>query len=82
MYKIIFGYWGDKQIHPGYEYLKTQAREEGWSGTSGLKEMVQEKWNARLYFRDGEVYGIGFKDAVQYNTFCVNAGIDTNLELF
>lgn len=82
MYKVIFGDTFTAYNHLGYRYLKAEARKEGWALTAGLKEMAKEKWNARLYFRDGDVYGIGFKAADQYNSFCMNAGIETNLEMF
>ena len=84
MHKIIFGYWGDKQVHPGYDYLKSEARKEGWSGTPGLKEMVTERWgkNARLYFRDGDVHGIGFKNSDAYNAFLLASGASNQLEMF
>jgi hypothetical protein len=83
MHKIIFGTFCDGPWnHPGYLYLKSEARKEGWALTTGIKEMAREKWNARLYFRDGDIYGIGFRDAGQYNDFCVKAGLEVNLELF
>jgi len=82
MHKVIFGDLFTAYKHPGYLYLKSEARKEGWALTAGLKEMAQEKWNARLYFRDGDIYGIGFKEVSQYNAFCMNAGVETNLELF
>ena len=84
MHKIIFGYGGDKQEHSGYLYLKSEARKEGWSGTRGLIGMVEERYdkNARLYFRDGDVYGIGFKNADDYNAFLLASGASNQLEMF
>lgn len=41
MHKIIFGEY-TAHYHPGYIYLKGEARKEGWALTTGLKEMVEE----------------------------------------
>jgi len=77
MHKIIFGC--NYYDHPGYLYLKQEARIEGYAGMDGLKELVEVCWpkNARLYFRDGDLYGIGFKDVIDYDAFCVSSGIST-----
>ena len=46
--------------------------------------MVEERYdkNARLYFRDGDVYGIGFKNADDYNAFLLASGASNQLEMF
>lgn len=85
MHKIIFNkYAYDVWNHPGYKYLKELARQEGWAGTAGLQEMIAEKWGkgTRLYFYLGDINGIGFKSVDNYNDFCYNAGIETQLKLF
>lgn len=83
MHKIIFGDFFSFRTHSGYLYLKGEARKEGWSGTAGLKGMVEERWgkNARLYFRDGDLYGVGFKKPEDYNAFLVASGAG-QLEMF
>lgn len=84
MHKIIFGDLSSFSNHPAYLYLKSEACKEGWAGTNGLKGMVEERWgtNARLYFRDGDLYGIGFKKVEDYNIFVVASGVDNQLEMF
>ena len=83
MHKIIFGDFFSFSNHPAYLYLKSEARKEGWSGTNGLKGMVEERWgkNARLYFRDGDLYGIGFKKVEDYNEFLL-VSTPGQLEMF
>lgn len=83
MYKIDFGKY-TTHLHPGYLYLKDEARKEGWSGTPGLTGMIEERWgkNARLYFYYGDICGIGFKHSADFNAFCVAAGVTDQLELF
>jgi hypothetical protein len=83
-YKIIFGNFPSYSEHPGYLYLKNEARQEGWSGTDGIKGMIEERWgkNARLYLRDGYLYGIGFKNSEEYNEFLMKSGCNQQLEMF
>lgn len=85
MHKIIFGTFVDRPWeHPGYLYLKEEARKEGWSGTPGLKGLVEERWgkNARIYFRHGDIYGIGFKHVQDYNSFAMASGANAQMEMF
>jgi hypothetical protein len=85
MHKVIFGMpWDGGSSHPGYLYLRAEARKEGWAGTNGLKGMIEERYGkgARFYFRHGDLYGIGFKSVDDYNDFCYNAGVETQLKMF
>lgn len=85
MHKIIFGLpWEGGSKHPGYLYLKAEARREGWSGTPGLQGMLEERWgkNARFYFRHGDIYGIGFKNVQDYNSFAMVSGANAQMEMF
>lgn len=84
MHKIMFSKYYKAWDHPGYLYLKNEARKEGWSGTRGLQGMLEERYgkNARLYIRYSDIIGIGFKHVEDYNEFILASGVNKQLEMF
>jgi len=84
-FKIVFNHKIENGVFvqdPMYELFRNKARAEGWSRLAGLREFLQERYNAKMYVRDGEIHAIKFSDAETYNDYCFRADAETQLLLF
>jgi hypothetical protein len=83
--KIVFNHRYENNQYipdPLYELFRNEARAEGWSMLDGLREFLQERYNAKMYVRDGEIHAIKFNDTETYNEYCARAKTETQLLLF